>query len=145
MNGWKKTISITLGAVLASVIALSQMSCMSPEDQQAMGQLNTALQNAVVTVQKDKDTVIELQAELAKYKDSFGQVMADIKSGKMPAESGMVLLGQIMANFNATQAKIAQVQKAIDENMAVAKNVQASIANMKGRDIPWFAYDLPLC
>lgn len=141
---WGKGVSAVLGAVLASLIGLSQMSCLSPADQAVVSGLNQNLQQATSTIARDKATFLELQGELAKYKDEFLKVVEDIKAKRVPTESGIALLGKVMANINTTQARIVEVQKLIDENQLAAKNLMASVQEMKKRDIPWYYWALPV-
>jgi len=133
-----------MSAVLAAVLAISQMSCLSESDQADLNAFNTALQKAVQVIDKDKQTVLELKAELDKYRVEFLKVVEDVKAKKVPAESGLALMAKIMVNINSTQARIADVQKLIDENTGSAQAIAASVKKLQEKDIPWQYWLLPI-
>jgi len=130
LKPWQKMLINILAIVLASVVGLSQVSCLTPE------QL-TALNNLTVQVNADKDTLAKLYADYQANKADLKAIYDKIKAGVMPEAEGLVLVKKIIGNLDAIEGRINEVKTGIS-------STEKAIAAAKAAGVPWQYWLIPI-
>ena len=125
-----KTVMTFIGIALAGVLGTAQMSCTTPEQQAGLQRLN-------LVVTQDLATLDALKTELAKYQTELVAVFNDVKAGKVPYESGLLIAQKVIANIASTQARMTEIATSV-------ANTKAAIADSRNSGLAWYYYAIPV-
>jgi uncharacterized membrane protein len=125
-----KTVLSFVGIALAGVLSVAQISCTTPEQA-------ATLNNLTLAVNQDLATLENLKTELVKYQAELVAVFNDVKAGKVPYESGLLVAQKVIANIASTQARIVEVQKSYE-------TTKQAIADSKKSGLAWQYYLIPI-
>jgi len=125
-----KVLGTFLALALGGLMGTAQMGCLNPEQRLALVQFDRALM-------QDQATLINLRAELEKYQVDLKAIFGDIKAGKVPYETGLVLASKVIANISDTQKRMAEIEASVTGTAVAIKRVQDA-------GVPWYYYALPV-